>query len=148
MGAATSIIFVVTKVLSWQSQVCRDKTLVTTKLCMSWQNNFVTSKLLSWQIFVKTNMCLSWQQFCHDKHTFVMTKDMFVMTKVSLSRQNFCHDYKHTSVATKAVFCHNKNYICGSSHQWYFTAIMTLTHCSWQPCQPAVHKPEFLETCL
>ena len=33
-----------------------------------------------------------WQKFRHDKHIFVVTKDMFVVTKVSLSRQNFCHD--------------------------------------------------------
>ena len=44
-------------------------------------------------------MCLLGQRFCHDKHTFVATKDVFcrdkhvfVTTKVSLSWQNFCSD--------------------------------------------------------
>ena len=29
-------------------------------------------------------MCLSRQKFCHDRHTFVVAKDMFVMTKMVL----------------------------------------------------------------
>ena len=51
-GAATSIIFVVTKLLLQQTHVCRDK------------------KLLSRQYYV-----------CHGKHTFVMTKDVFCRDK-------------------------------------------------------------------
>ena len=64
------------------------------------------------------------QNFCapnyvsHDKRVSVMTKllsrqNIFVMTKN-------CHD-KHTFVATKDVFFHDKNDIWGSSHQWYST---------------------------
>ena len=103
-GAATSIIFVTANVLvmtkrllSRQKYACHDKSFVITKLCSSQQN------------------------FCVDKHTFVVTKDVsccdkhvFVTTE-SFSWQNFCH--KHTSVATKDAFCHDKNYTCGSSHQ-------------------------------
>ena len=103
-GAATSIIFVTANVpvvtkrlLSRQKYACHDKSFVITKLCSSQQN------------------------FCVDKHTFVVTKDVsccdkhvFVTTK-SFSWQNFCH--KHTSVATKDAFCHDKNYTCGSSNQ-------------------------------
>ena len=98
----------VSKVLSWQTHVChdktrlllrqkyacRDKTFVATKLCLSGQNIFVRTKLLSWQIFVVTNMCLSRQAyFCHDKWSVLC-----------LSWQNFCCD---------------KNDIFGSSRQWY-----------------------------
>ena len=73
-----------THLLSQQMHACRVKTFVTTELCLSQQNIFVATKLLLWQ------------NFCHDKHTFVITKDMFchdkhmfVVTKISLSWQNF-----------------------------------------------------------
>ena len=42
--------------------------------------------------FVATNTPLSQQKFCHDKHAFVVTKDVF------------CHG-KHTFVATKLLSC-------------------------------------------
>ena len=55
-GAATSIIFVTTKVLSWQTYLLSKQLFVMTNMCLLWQN---TS-------FVLTKMC------CHDK-TFVAT---------------------------------------------------------------------------
>ena len=105
-GAATSNIFLVTKLLSWQtcdkrclflqqkyarhgqtlveclSQqmcVCRDKlTFVVTNTCLLWQN----------MSFVKTKVCLSQQNFSRDKHTFVATSichdKSFVATKIML----------------------------------------------------------------
>ena len=74
-AAATSIIFVA-KVLSWQTCVCRDKSmLVETHMCLSWQNRsfvkhaFAMTKVISRQkYFVPTNTCLSWQNFCCDKN--------------------------------------------------------------------------------
>ena len=71
--AATSIIFVTTKrLLSQQKYACHDKTFL---LQHVWQIFVATNVILSGQ----TCVCciLSWQKFCHDKHTFVMTKDMF-----------------------------------------------------------------------
>ena len=63
VGAATSIIFVATEVLSRQTHLllqqkyaCRDKTFVMTKLCLC-------------------------DKFCCDKHTFVTTKDLFCRNK-------------------------------------------------------------------
>ena len=121
-GAATSIIFVATKVLSWQTHLCHDKThllsqwkytcrnktFVATKLCLSQQ------KLLSWQAY-----------FCRDKWHFYHNKHTFVMTKVSLLQQNrACCNKSESFVATKvlsqqkclswqfllwqAYFCHDK----------------------------------------
>ena len=74
-GAATSTIFVATKVLS-----C-DKTFVlfvATKR-LSRQIFVATNKILSQQIFATTNIILSRQ---NDKHTFVATNTCSVATKV------------------------------------------------------------------
>ena len=94
-GAATSIIFVATNLLSRQTRICRHKS------------------------FVATNTCLPPQKFCRDKHVFAATKHVltkaFVATKLCLSRQRFCRD-KHTFVATKDVLWHEHD-TCGSSRQ-------------------------------
>ena len=45
--------------------------------------------------FVATNIILSQQNFCHDKHTFVVTKDLFCHDK------HICHD--KTFVTTKMI---------------------------------------------
>ena len=63
-GAATSIIFVATKVLSRQTRVrhdvfCRDKTFLATKL------------------FVATNMLSRQTRDTHSTNTFIATKDVF-----------------------------------------------------------------------
>ena len=95
-GAATSTIFVITKVLPWQTCLYHDKTqlLLWKKVCLPRQN-FCHDKrclsrqnVLSWQIFVATNMfvttkavlchtkrcVLSWQtSICCDKRVFVTT---------------------------------------------------------------------------
>ena len=77
---------------------CHDKSFVVKK------DMFVVTKLLLWQIFVTTKHLLSWQKYaCRDK--------------------TFCHD-KHVFVATN--MCHNKNYTCGSSHQWYATTFFVV----------------------
>ena len=104
VGAATSIIFVVTntcchdktRLLLQQKYACRDKAFVMTKLCLS-QQIFVQ------YIFVETNLILSWQAyFCCDKHMFVMTKH---------------------------VFCRNENDTCGSSHQCYYAGVLFCLIC-------------------
>ena len=86
--AATSIIFIVKHVFH------SDKSMLAAKTVLSQQNSFAVTKLLLQQIFVVTKTCLTWQKFCHDKHIFVVTKDMF------------SHN-KHMSVTTKTF--HNKN---------------------------------------
>ena len=98
-GAATSIIFVATKVLS---------TFVATNTCLSQQKYACRDKIM----FVQTNILLSRQAyFCGDKHVFVaknICRDItFVTTKI------FCRD-KHNFVATniilsrQAYFCRDK----------------------------------------
>ena len=97
---------------------------------------FVDTK--AWQkyfVFVATNIILLRQNICHDKHTFVTTKDVFghdkhvfVTRKVCLSQQNyickkvllwhtcFCCD-KHVFVKTniillrEAYICRDKRYV-------------------------------------
>ena len=62
--------------LSRQKYACREKTFVATKLCLSWQNIFVATKLklLSWQAYFCCNKrrVLSWQ------HVLVTTKMILV----------------------------------------------------------------------
>ena len=109
-GAATSIIFVATTVLSRQTRVCRDNTRLSSRQKYACRDKtFIATKLfLSRQnIFVETK-----DVFCRDKHVslplqgFVGTKlcfsrQIFVATKVCLSRPTrVCRD-KHTFVATK-----------------------------------------------
>ena len=86
----------VSNVLSRQGLVCGDKT-----------------RLLLRQKFVATNTCSSRQKNCHDKHTFVASKDVFcchqhvfVTKEVSLSRVATKHVFsrdKHVLVATKII---------------------------------------------
>ena len=87
------------------------------------------------QIFVTTNMCLSRLKFCSNKHTFVITKNKkMVMTNIIMLQQKYaCRDKSlswQSFVAKKyfvmtevlpqrAYFGCDKNYTCGSSHQWY-----------------------------
>ena len=80
VGAATNN-FVMTKVLLQQAYFCHNKHV----FCCD-KNVLVMTKL------VTTKVCLSWQNFYCNKHTFVATKDMFVTTKVCLSQQCFCCD--------------------------------------------------------
>ena len=69
---------------------------------------FLSWEMCFWQqkYFVMTNIILSQQMFCHDKHTFVATKDIF------------CHD-KYVFVMTKLILCCDKSDTWGSSRQWY-----------------------------
>ena len=104
-GAVTCIIFVTTKhvfchnknMLVMTKCFCHDTCV--TNICRNKRNFVRTSIILSGQ----TCVCciLSGQKFCHDEHTFVMTKDVFCHD-MCLSYQNFCHD---------------KNYTYGSSSQ-------------------------------
>ena len=104
VGTATSIIFVMTKVLSWQIHVCHDKTFVSTSILLSrqcfetklllQQTRICLGKYSSWKSFVPTNIILSQQAyFCRDKRHVLSqqthvchNKHMFVATKL-LSRQ-------------------------------------------------------------
>ena len=85
-GSCHNIIFVVTKVLAWQTHVCHDKRCV-----LSWQTCVCHDKKYACHDkIVVTTIChdksfvfcgdkhtFSWQNFCHDKCTFVVTKDVF-----------------------------------------------------------------------
>ena len=107
-GAASSIIFVVTKLCLLQLSLVRAATsiiFVTTKVlsqCLSQQN----------MSFFKTKICLSWQKFCCNKTMFVTTNKTFVMT-------NICHN-KHNYVRTKHVFCRNKIMLQQKLCLWQF----------------------------
>ena len=91
-GAATSIIFVATKVLLRQTRTCPllpppKKIACRDKIFLSW-HNFFSQQILVF-VFIATKRLSR-------KHTFVVTngvfccyKHVFVATKVSLSRQTF-----------------------------------------------------------
>ena len=92
-GAATSIIFVVTKHV-----FCHDKNMLV-----------ATSLLLSRQIrvFVTTKVCLQQQKACCDRSTFVATNiccnKSFVMPKIFVATNVL-------SQQGQAYFCHNKRH--------------------------------------
>ena len=93
-GAATSIIFVATKVLLRQTRICRENVFVETKhVCCRDKSMLAERKLLLRQNYVcRDKIFLSRQKqtrVCRDKHTFVATRDVFVATQLSLSRQMF-----------------------------------------------------------
>ena len=125
--------------LSRQTHVCYNKHMfVMTKHVFCHDKNaccdkhakhvFVMTKLSSQQIFVATNIillgqntsfvvtkvCLSQQNYvCHNKY---LLRQKVCRDKLFLSRLKFCRG-KHIFVTTKDVFCRNKIYTCGSSHQ-------------------------------
>ena len=77
---------------------CHNKTsFVTTKICLSWQNVFVATRVTNIcrnkRNFVRTNMCL----LC------------FVMTKVLSWQAYFCHDKRY--VLSMTCVCHNKTFV-------------------------------------
>ena len=116
-GAATSIIFVMTKVLSWQTCVCchNKHMFVATKHILSRQKYACCDKRFGVSLAgtATSNMSLLWQAyFCHDKRV--------CWDKVSFSRQKFCRDEitfvatnicydKNMFVVTKDMFCHDKH---------------------------------------
>ena len=128
-GAATSIIFVATKVflrqthlLSPQAYFCRDKHIFYLDKIMFVATCLLLSDILT---FVATNTCLSRQHtsFVVTKHVFCRDKSMLVATHTKLSWQTFWRG-KRTFVATKINghikqnFCRNKNDTYGRSRQW------------------------------
>ena len=109
-GAAASIIFVATKVLSWC--VCRNKTHL-------WpQQKYACCDKTS----VTTNTCLSQQRFCRDKHlswqTLFYCDKSFVATRLLFVKHIFCHN-KSILVATN--ICHInffKSFSNSRKHKW------------------------------
>ena len=101
-GAATSIIFVTTKVLSWQTRLSwQNMSFVATKVCLSCcrDKNFVCCGKI---MFVATNTCSSWgflllwqAYFCHNKRPVLSWQ-----TRVCLNKR-VCHD--KTFVVTKMI---------------------------------------------
>ena len=86
--------------LSQQKFCCDKYTFVATNTCLSWQTHVCRDKsmLVGREIFCCNT--ITWENVCHDKLTFVATKDAF------------CND-QHTFVTTKllswqAYFCRNK----------------------------------------
>jgi len=88
-----------TRLLSRQKYACLDKTLVATNMCYLSRQKFCRDKrhslqyrYVSWLGACIPGLCLILQRqnFCHEKHTFVSTKDVF------------CRD-KHAFVATKFI---------------------------------------------
>ena len=106
VGAATSIIFAVTKKLSqqtWQTHVCHNKT------CLSQLN---TS-------FVTTKVCLLQQNFCCDKF-------MFVATKVLLRQAYFCRD-KRRALLWQTRVCMVVMTKVLSQQKWYLWQLPPMT---------------------
>ena len=98
VGAATSIIFVVTKVLSQQTCVCHDKTHLLSQQKYACRNKkiFLLRQNL-WQIFVATNTKI----FFRDKHNFVCIGAILFVTTKLLSRQIFVV----TNIVVTKLFC-------------------------------------------
>jgi len=75
------------RVLSRQTRVCCDKSIPVETKRLSRQTELCRDKYLSWQTFCRNKNILlrqtifSRQNVCHDKHTFVTTKDVFVARK-------------------------------------------------------------------
>ena len=109
-GAATSIILVATKLLSWQAYFCHNRhVFVSTKhiFCCD-KSMLVTTKPLSRQSYFCCNKTchdkyLSWQTFSHNKLTFVMTS-------TCLSQQNMCFVVTKVNVATN--FLSQQTHVC------------------------------------
>ena len=80
--------------LSQQNQVCRDKSFVMTKLCLSLQI-FVTTKVLLRQIFVTTKMLLQQAYICCHKRCVLLRQKSICHNK------HVCHD--KTFVLTKMI---------------------------------------------
>ena len=114
VGAAKSILFVVTKVLSWQNM-----SLVVTKVCLLWQN-FYCDKIM----FVATKYFCCDKSFVMTKHVFGRDKSMLAVTKLLLWQnyvccdkifllwQKFCRD-KYLSQQTRV--CCDKSFVMTST---------------------------------
>ena len=83
----------------------RDKSMVfATKLYFCRSKTFVMTNIsrdkhaCHDKTFVATNTCLLRQKFCHDKHTFVATKDVFCLDKRMFAATNY-----KTFVPTKII---------------------------------------------
>ena len=129
VGAATIIIFVMTKLSSQQTHVCHDKTHL-----LSWQSIFLSQQkfchdryfhniILLWQAYIchdRTHLLLQ-QNFCNDKH------NNFVVTELLSWQAYFCHNNRHvllrqTRVLLQQSFCHNKTFVVTkllSQQKWY-----------------------------
>ena len=123
VGAATSIIFVTTKVLSLQTRLswqtcawhafCHNKSMfIVTKLLLQ-QNYDCHDKYLSWQTF----WVLSWQKYFATTtkicdRTFVTTSILLLRQKTRFVMTNTCFVTTNT-----CLFCRDKNDTCDSSHQ-------------------------------
>jgi len=115
-STATNIIFCCDKKFC---HVCRDKTLLLSRLKFSCRGN----------TFVATKLCLSQhtRQNCLSRQPFVATnttklclsRQLFVVTNV-LSRQNYVCLDKHSFVATKDVFC-----VCRDKHVFVATKLLS-----------------------
>ena len=103
---------------------CRDKSFVTTEVCMLRQIFVTTNIILLWQnmCFVTANTCLLQQKFACHTITFVATK--LCLLQQYLSWQKFSHDKQ---------FCCNKRFVLTSI---FFVAtktcfVTTSTHLSF-----------------
>ena len=151
-GAATGIIFVVTKVLLWQAYFCHDNT------CLSQQNmSFVTTKVC----LPQQNFCRDKIMFCHEKHmqkltcqdkTFVRTilcllQQMFVWTKLLSQQKYVCRDKRfitrsillsqqktcfvvtntYTCLSRQTHVCHDKTVFMTKGYLWQLPPVIVYT---------------------
>ena len=109
VGAATSIIFVMTKLLfvATKHVFCHYKSMLVVTKVLPWQTFFVMTNVLSQQIFVMTkvvmtNLLLSRQTcVCHDK-TCVLSRQKYCCHDITVVVTNMCLSW-HSFVATKVV---------------------------------------------
>ena len=65
--------------------------------------------------FVMKKVCLSWQNYvCHDKIFLSQQKQAY-----------FCRNKRHV-LSQQTRVCHGKSNTCGSSRQWYSTAVVVI----------------------
>ena len=123
--------------------------LITTLSCFT-ASSFPSSRQ-NLRVHVSRFACLSCimfmcQKFCHDKHTFVATKDMFCRDKHRFVLTYFCHDkimFVTTNVLSRHAhfFCRDKNVTCGGFCQWYTGPLLSalcvcLSLCVSSPSPP------------
>ena len=133
---------------STKNKLSQQAKVLLQKICLSWQNIFVATKLSQTEPnichdkcnFVATKVLSQQAYFCHDKHVSVTSKHIFCCNKSMPVTTNVRHN--KTFVVTniiltkklswQASFCHNKrcvlswqiwvwrdkNFIYGSFHQW------------------------------
>ena len=137
-GATRSIIFVATKLSSWQNM-----SFVRTKVCLPGQNYiFVAHSCRDQKMhFVATNTCLSQQNFRRDKTGLLFWQKYACRDKTTF--------LSHTLVATKDAFCRDKHMFVTtkllSRQKWYLWQLPPMTDMMQQTGSSRVYSAALLQ---